>query len=86
MSMESVMPSKHLILCHPLLLPPSIFPSIRLYSSESVLRVRWPKDYNENGIETLLIAVAFLLGADVFALNNNIINHMGLAGEKERES
>ena len=37
-----VMPSKHLILCHPLLLPPSIFPSIRVFSNESVLRIRWP--------------------------------------------
>ena len=37
------MPSNHLILCHPLLLPPSIFPSIRVFSNESVLRIRWPK-------------------------------------------
>ena len=44
MSIESVMPSKHLILCHPLLLPPSIFPSIRVFSKESVLRIRWPKN------------------------------------------
>ena len=43
MSTESVMPSNHLILCHPLLLPPSIFPSIRVFSSESALRIRWPK-------------------------------------------
>ena len=43
MSIEMVMPSNHLILCHPLLLPPSIFPSIRVFSSESVLRIRWPK-------------------------------------------
>ena len=42
-STESVMPSNHLILCHPLLLLPSIFPSIRVFSSESVLRIRWPK-------------------------------------------
>ena len=41
--MESVMPSNHLILCHPLLLPPSIFPSIRVFSNESVLCIRWPK-------------------------------------------
>ena len=40
---ELVMPSKHLILCHPLLHPPSIFPSIRVFSNESVLRIRWPK-------------------------------------------
>ena len=43
MSIESVMPSNHLILCRPLLLPPSIFPSIRVFSSESVLHSRWPK-------------------------------------------
>jgi len=43
MSIESVMPSSHLILCHPLLLPPSIFPSIRVFSNESVLCIRWPK-------------------------------------------
>ena len=46
MSIESVMPSNHLILCHPLLLPPSIFPSIRVFSSESTLRIRWPKDWS----------------------------------------
>ena len=43
MSVESVMPSNHLILCHPLLLLPSIFPSIRVFSNESVLCIRWPK-------------------------------------------
>ena len=43
MSIESVMPSNHLILCHLLLLPPSIFPSIRVFSNESVLRIKWPK-------------------------------------------
>ena len=43
MSIKSVMPSNNLILCHPLLLPPSIFPSIRVFSNESVLPIRWPK-------------------------------------------
>ena len=43
MSIELVMPSNHLILCHPLLLLPSIFPSIRVFSSESTLHMRWPK-------------------------------------------
>ena len=43
MSTESVMPSNHLILCFPLLLLPSIFPSTRVFSNESVLRIRWPK-------------------------------------------
>ena len=43
MSIESVMPSNHLILCCPLLLLPSIFPNIRVFSNESALRIRWPK-------------------------------------------
>ena len=43
MSIESVMPSNHLILCHPLLLLPSVFPSIRVFSSESTVCIRWPK-------------------------------------------
>ena len=43
MSIVSVMPSNHLLLCHPLLLLPSIFPSIRVFSNESALRIRWPK-------------------------------------------
>ena len=43
MSIESVMPSNHLILCHPLLLLPSMFPSIRVFSNESALHIRWPK-------------------------------------------
>ena len=43
MSIEPVMPSNHLILCRPLLLPPSILPSIRVFSNESVLHIRWPK-------------------------------------------
>ena len=43
MSIESLIPSNHLILCHPLLLLPSIFPSITVFSNKSVLRIRWPK-------------------------------------------
>ena len=46
MSIELVMPSNHLILCLPLLLPPIIFPSIRVFSTESVLHIRWPKYWN----------------------------------------
>ena len=46
MAIESVMPSNHLILCHPLLLLPSIFPSIRVFSSESALPIRRPKDWS----------------------------------------
>ena len=43
MSITSVMPSNHFILCHPLLCRPSVFPSIRVFSNESALRIRWPK-------------------------------------------
>ena len=46
MSIALVMPSNHLILCLPLLLLPSVFPSIRVFSNESVLRIRWPKDWS----------------------------------------
>ena len=46
MSIESVMPSNHLILCRPLCLLPSIFPSIRVFSNESALCIRWPKDWS----------------------------------------
>ena len=51
MSIESVMPSSDLILCRPLLLPPSTFPSIRVFSNESVLHIRWPK-YQSFSIST----------------------------------
>ena len=46
MSIESMMPSNHLILCHPLLLLPSIFPSVRIFSNELALHIRWPKYWN----------------------------------------
>ena len=46
MSIELVMSSNHLVLCHPLLLLPSVFPSFRVFSNESVLRIRWPKYWN----------------------------------------
>ena len=48
MPIESVMPSNHLILCHPLLLLPSIFPTIRVFSNESALHIRWPKYWSFN--------------------------------------
>ena len=48
MSIKSVVPSNHLIFCHPLLHPPSIFPSIRVFSSESVLLIKWPKYWSVN--------------------------------------
>ena len=46
MSIESLMPSNHLILCFPLLLLPSVFPSIRVFPNDSVLPIRWPKDWS----------------------------------------
>ena len=52
MSIESVMPSSHLILCCPLLLLPSIFPSSRVFSNESALRIRWPKYWSFSGKES----------------------------------
>ena len=48
MSIESVIPSNNLILCCPLLLPPSVFPSIRFFSNESLLHIRWPKYWSFN--------------------------------------
>ena len=53
MSIESVMPSNHLILCHPFLLLPLIFPSIKVFSSESIHRIRWPKYWNFSFIISL---------------------------------
>ena len=53
MSIESVMPSRHLILCHPLLLLPSIFPNIRVSSNESALHIRWPK-YGVSALTSVL--------------------------------
>ena len=47
MSIESVMPSNHFLLCHPLLLLPSIFPNIRLFSNKPALRIRWPKYWKQ---------------------------------------
>ena len=57
MSIESVMPSNHLILCCPLLLPPSIFPSIRVFSKESVLCIRWPKHWSFSSASVLLMDI-----------------------------
>ena len=54
MSIESVMPSSHLILCRPLLLLPSIFPSIRVFSNESALHIRWPKSIGVSASASIL--------------------------------
>ena len=67
MSIESVMPSNHLILCRPLFLPPSIFPSIRVLSNESVLHIRWPKYWTpvRNHVKKTLGRPYFILGGKV---------------------
>ena len=57
MSLESVMPSNHLILCYPLLLLPSVFPSIRVLSNESVLHIRWPKYWSFSSASVLPINI-----------------------------
>ena len=57
MSIESVMPSNHLILCRHLLLPPSIFPSIRVFSHESVLRIRWSKYWRSASASVLSVNI-----------------------------
>ena len=62
MSIESVMPTNHLILCRPLLLPPSIFPSIRVFCNESVLHIRWPKYWSFNISPSVNIQDWFPLG------------------------
>ena len=77
MSIESVMPSNHLILCHPLLLLPSILSSIRVYSSESVLCIRWPKYWSfsfrispSNGYSGL---ISFMMdGLDLLAVQRTV--------------
>ena len=64
MSIELVMPSNHLILCCPLLLPPSIFPSIRVFSKESVLHIRWPKywSFSISPSNEYLLLISFRIG------------------------
>ena len=59
MSIELVMPSNHLTLCRPLLLPPSIFPSIRVFSNESVLCIRWPKYWTTTWLTPIKTKVSF---------------------------
>ena len=68
MSIESVMPSNHLIFCHPLLLPPSIFPSIRVFSSELVLHIRWPRYWSFSfSISSMAVfGVAFLYSGSLW--------------------
>ena len=72
MSIESVMPSNHLILCHPLLLLPSIFPSIRVFSNESVLHNRWPKYWSISSNEYLGLISFRLDWLDLLAVQGSL--------------
>ena len=72
-SIESVMPSNHLILCHPLLLLPSVFPSIRVFSNESALRIRWP-------------SITASASASVLPMNIQCLFPLGLTGLLSLES
>ena len=71
-SFESVMPFNHLILCRPLLLPPSIFPSIRVFSNESVLHNRWPKYWSISSNEYLGLISFRLDWLDLLAVQGSL--------------
>ena len=77
MSITSVMPSNHLILCHPFLLPPSIFPSIRVFTNESVLHIRWPKywsfSFSISPSNEYSGLISFMMGwLDLLAVQGNL--------------
>ena len=74
---EPVMPSSHLVLCHPLLLLPSIFPRIKIFSMKSVLQIRWPKDWSFNFSISPSNAYSGLISfrvdwLDLFAVQGNL--------------
>ena len=73
MPIESVMPSNHLILCRPLLLLPSIFPSIRFFSNELALHIRWPKYWSLRHVFLYLHHLALGLGVNTYLFNNWIV-------------
>ena len=74
MSIKWVLPSNHLILCHPLLLPPSIFPSIRVFPNKSVLCIRWPKSYMTIGKTIALTRHTFV--GKVMSLLFNMLSRL----------
>ena len=70
MSIELVMPSNHLILCRPLLLPPSIFPSIRVLSNESALHIRWPKYWSFSFSMCRVLICPFIYFTKIYCIPN----------------
>ena len=85
MSFESVMPSNHLILCHPLLLLPLIFPSIRLFSNESVLCIRWLKYWNFSFIISLSNEYLGLISSRMDWLGNSGLSNHCMTSHGSRE-
>ena len=80
MSIESVIPSNHFILCHPLLLLPSIFPSIRVFSNESILHIRWPKYWSFSFSISPSIECSGLIsfridGFDILVVQESLLQH-----------
>ena len=87
MSIESMMPSNHLILCRPLLLLPSIFPSIRVFSKESLLRIRWSKYWSFSfTISPLLLALVLCYQALLLTRPNSFTLTMSTKILKEKKS
>ena len=87
MSIESVMPSNHLILCHPLLLQPSVFPSIRVFSNESVPCIRWPKywsfSFSINHSKEYSGLISFRMDwLDLLAVQGTLKSHLQHHGSK----
>ena len=87
MSIESVMPSNHLILCHPLFLLPSIFPSIRVFSNESVLLIRLPKywsfSFNISPSNEYSRLISFRMDwMDLLAVQGTLVSHLQHHGSK----
>ena len=80
MSIKSVMPPKNLIVCRPLLLLPSIFPSIRVFSSESVLHIRWPKYWSFSFNMNFQM---FKLGLEKTGMRDLISNFVGSSNKQE---
>ena len=86
MSIESVMSSNHLILCHLLLLLPSIFPSIRIFSNESVLHIRWPKywsfSFSSSPSNDYSRLISFRLEGDLFCTHSKEIQPVHPKGDQ----
>ena len=86
MSIESVMPSNHLILCYPLLLPPSIYPSIRVFSNESAFHIRWPKYWSFSFSISLSNDYSGLIPLGLTGLNSSLSKRLEENGKPLQHS